>query len=253
MSSWTGAAVAVATPARPPSERRRHCAGARCHAGAVHPLARERAREVLQVAAHGRVARRSWRPWSGCARTRGSRAGSRCSARRACPGSSCATSSATRCSCAALANELTSATVTASTPCSRRYASLAQQVVLVERRHHVALGADPLDGLDRVLEGGERLGLRPDDPAGQAARHERARHLQHLPVALGHDQADPGALALEHGVGGDGRAVQHLADLRRGRRPPARRPCRCRRARRRTGRRGWTASWRGASRRCPRR
>jgi hypothetical protein len=86
------------------------------------------------------------------------------------------------------------------------------QGVLVQLADDLAAGADPLGGLHCVLERGQRLRLWPDDPAGQAAGHEGPGDLQHLPVTVGDNQADAGALALEHRVGGDRRAVHEMAD-----------------------------------------
>src|SRR5262249_19412915 len=65
----------------------------------------------------------------------------------------------------------------------------------------------------RVTQRGQRLRLGPDDPPGQAARHERPGDLQYLPEALGGDQPDLRALALQDRVGGHGRAVQQMGDL----------------------------------------
>ena len=52
---------------------------------------------------------------------------------------------------------------------------------LVELGDDLAVAADPPDHLDGVLQRRERLGLGPDDPAGEAAGHEGPRDLQHLP------------------------------------------------------------------------
>ena len=82
--------------------------------------------------------------------------------------------------------------------------------VLVEGGHLGPVGTDASDDLDGVLQVGQRLGLRPDDPAGQAAGHEGPGDLQHLAEAVGGHQADPGPLALQDRVGRDSRAVQHL-------------------------------------------
>jgi len=84
--------------------------------------------------------------------------------------------------------------------------------VLVQLAHDRAVAADPLGHLDRVLQRGQRLRLGPDDPPGQTARHERPGDLQYLPEALGGDQPDLRALALQDRVGGHGRAVQQVGD-----------------------------------------
>ncbi len=86
------------------------------------------------------------------------------------------------------------------------------QSLLVERPDHLAPGIDPLPGLHRELERGQRLRLGPHDPAGKPTGNERARHLEYLPESVGDHQADLGALALDDGVGRHGGAVQHVAD-----------------------------------------
>ncbi|TCM50457.1 hypothetical protein EV648_102501 [Kribbella sp. VKM Ac-2568] len=98
-------------------------------------------------------------------------------------------------------------------PAPLKRPQLRPNVVLVELGDHVALSTDPAAHLDGVLERGERLGLGPDDPAGQAAGDERPRDLQDLSEAVGGDQSDPRALAFEDRVRGDRRTVEHLADL----------------------------------------
>ena len=95
---------------------------------------------------------------------------------------------------------------------------------------------DALVGLDRQRERRHRQRLVVDDPAAEAARHEAARDLQHLPVALGRHEADACAGAGQHGVGGDRRAVHHVLDLFRRDARAACRRARCRAARRPTGR-----------------
>ena len=90
---------------------------------------------------------------------------------------------------------------------------LGPDVGVVERADHRPVAGDPLVDLDGVLQVGQRLGLGPDDPAGQPAGHVGAGDLQDLPEALRGDQADGGALALEDRVGRDRGAVQHLGDL----------------------------------------
>ena len=89
---------------------------------------------------------------------------------------------------------------------------LGADVVLVELGDHRAVTGDASPDLDGVLQRGEGLGLGPDDPARQAAGDERPRDLQHLAEPVGGHEADPGALALEDGVGRDRRPVEHVAD-----------------------------------------
>ena len=94
-------------------------------------------------------------------------------------------------------------------------AELLAQIVLVQLANDLAAGAGALLRLDSELQRRQRLGLGPDDPAGEDAGHEGAGDLQHLPVALRGDEADPGALALQDGVGGNRRAVHHVSDCGR--------------------------------------
>jgi hypothetical protein len=86
---------------------------------------------------------------------------------------------------------------------------------LVERLVHLALGVDPAADLHGVFEQGQRRGLGPDDPGCQAAGHQGAGDLHHLPKAPGGHQADAGALAFQDGVGGHRGAVQEDLDLAR--------------------------------------
>ncbi len=90
---------------------------------------------------------------------------------------------------------------------------LGTDVGVVDRADFPALRVETALDLDRVLETRHRLGLGPDDPCGEATGHQRAGDLHHLPVALGDDKADARALALEHCVGRDRRAVQEDVDL----------------------------------------
>ena len=129
------------------------------------------------------------------------------------PGSSSAAISAIRRSCSPLAKALISEMASAWIPLSLQLPQPAPGFVLVERGDHGAVAGDPFRDLDGVLQRGQRFGFGPDDPAGQAARHERPGDLQHLPEALGGHQPDDGALALQDRVGADGGAVQHLRDL----------------------------------------
>ena len=78
------------------------------------------------------------------------------------------------------------------------------------------MGIHPPGHFERVDQRGERFGLGPDDPPGKAPRDEAARDLHDLAIPLGDDQPDPRALALEHGVGRDRRAVEEDLDVGRG-------------------------------------
>jgi hypothetical protein len=86
---------------------------------------------------------------------------------------------------------------------------------LVDRDDALAAGVHALGRLARVLQGGRRVGLDHDDPAGQRARRLRAREVQDLREALRRDQPDAGALRLQHRVRGHGRAVHDVAQLTR--------------------------------------
>ena len=91
---------------------------------------------------------------------------------------------------------------------------------LVDRDDGLAARVHPLDRLARVGERGGRVGLDHDDPARKRPRRLRAREVEDLLEARRRDQADAGALRLEHRVRRDGRAVQDVAQLAtRGSRP----------------------------------
>ena len=87
------------------------------------------------------------------------------------------------------------------------------RVLAVDGLDHLALGAQALPRLSRVLERGGRIRLDHDDPAGERPRGLRARQVEDLPEALGRDQADSSALRLQHRVRGDGRAVLDVGDV----------------------------------------
>ena len=109
--------------------------------------------------------------------------------------------------------------------------------VAVQERHGQRLDAAPLQILDgganlvgvdglrdltargrttthltNVPDVDERLRLVPDDPAGDGAGGPRAGDLEDVPETLRHQEADARALALEHRVRRDRRAVQHGPD-----------------------------------------
>ena len=86
-------------------------------------------------------------------------------------------------------------------------------VRLVERADDCAVGIHALPDLaaqlarDQRLEGaGHAVGLRP----------RAAAELEHVAKAAGRDQAHPRELALEHGVGGGGRAMDDRGELGEG-------------------------------------
>ena len=92
-------------------------------------------------------------------------------------------------------------------------AQVLAQLRLVEWRHDLALRAHALVRLDRQRERRHRQRLVVDHPAAEAARHEAARNLQHLPVARRRHEADARAGAGQHGIRGDRRAVHDVLDL----------------------------------------
>ncbi len=83
----------------------------------------------------------------------------------------------------------------------------------IERADYVALGVDALIRFYCQLERRHERCLDIADPAAETARTERARHLQHLPVALGGNEPDPGALSRQDGVGRNRSPVHDLVDL----------------------------------------
>ena len=116
--------------------------------------------------------------------------------------------------------------------------------VAVQERHGQRLDAAPLQILDgganlvgvdglrdltargrttthltNVPDVDERLRLVPDDPAGDGAGGPRAGDLEDVPETLRHQEADARALALEHRVRRDRRAVQHGPDIAPGSTP----------------------------------
>ena len=86
-------------------------------------------------------------------------------------------------------------------------------LLLVHGHDGLATRTHALDSLARVGEGRRRLGLLHDDPASQRARRLRACQMQDLLEALRRDQTDARALALEHGVRRNGRAVHDVAEI----------------------------------------
>ena len=86
---------------------------------------------------------------------------------------------------------------------------------LVERADFVACGIDSPANGHRILKRGERGWLGPDDPCRKPAGNERTRDLQDVLEPLGRDEPDACALALEHRIGRDRGAVEHIADRAR--------------------------------------
>ena len=84
---------------------------------------------------------------------------------------------------------------------------------LVDCDHGLATRAHALDSLAGVGQRGRRLGLLHDDPTGEGARGLRACKVQNLGEPLGCDQTHASALALEHGVCRDSRAMHDVAKI----------------------------------------
>ena len=137
--------------------------------------------------------------------------------------------------------------VSDSTPDSTRSRTISSTCSRSTGDDRLAARVHPLDRLARVGERGRRVGLDHDDPARERAGRLRAREVEDLLEALRRDQADAGALGLEHGVRRHGRAVKDVADVGHGRCLPPRRCAARRRARPRTGPPVSTGSSRGAS------
>ena len=80
---------------------------------------------------------------------------------------------------------------------------------------HDGLAARPhsFDRLPRVGERGGWIGLDHDDPACERPWRLRAREMEDLLEPLCRDQTDARALRLEHGVRGDRRPVEDVAQL----------------------------------------
>jgi len=78
---------------------------------------------------------------------------------------------------------------------------------------HLAVGCHPFINLEHVAPRHDRLGLAVAQVVDRVL--VVALEQQQVAGALGHEQADRGALAFEHGVGRHGRAVDELLDLRR--------------------------------------
>ena len=92
---------------------------------------------------------------------------------------------------------------------------IAAQRILVQRNDDLAARVDALDRLAGIFDGGRRIGLLHNHPAGQRSRRPRPRQVQDLFEALRGNQSDCGALALQHRVGRDGRAVHDAVDVAR--------------------------------------
>ena len=66
---------------------------------------------------------------------------------------------------------------------------------------HIAARIDALADAAGQFEVGERIGLLHDNPAGQRSGRLRPREMQDLLEVLRDQQADSGALGLQHDVG----------------------------------------------------
>ena len=91
-------------------------------------------------------------------------------------------------------------------------AKLRAHIAVIERAQFLALGIDPALDRDRVFKRGERGRFGPDDPCRQTAGHIAARDLHHVAIALGGHQPHARTLAFEHGIGGNGGAVEEIVD-----------------------------------------
>ncbi len=102
----------------------------------------------------------------------------------------------------------------ASTPAAMRRADRRLGLVFVQGHHHLAEAIDPLRHAGDEALGHDRLGFlafrEMHDEAYVAALHAaRAAHdVDHVVVALGGDEPDPGAAFLHDRVGADRRAVR---------------------------------------------
>ena len=95
-------------------------------------------------------------------------------------------------------------------PLGQQCVDLSLGVLRIERALDAPVGVDPLiDNLAQVpLDQWRRLGpCHVVEP-----RHTERAYLQHVPEALGRDQADARALVLDNGVRRDGCAVADLLD-----------------------------------------
>ena len=93
----------------------------------------------------------------------------------------------------------------------------------IERRLHGAIGAQPLGHAEPPAARHQRLRRRQAQIV--AVRLQALAHFQHIAVALGRQQADRGALALQDGVGRDRGAVHDaLGPAEQGRKVEAHRP-----------------------------
>ena len=83
---------------------------------------------------------------------------------------------------------------------------------LVQWRHHLTVGADPLAGTDGQLQRRQQRLLHEGHPAAQTAGAVRPRHLQRVFKAFGGHQPHGRALAGQHGIGRHGGAMHHPLD-----------------------------------------
>ncbi len=88
-------------------------------------------------------------------------------------------------------------------------AGLGHDRLLVQRPQDRAGRVEPLGHLPDQVEGHDAVGLHPEVRVAVAVGHALATDLQQVPEAGRRQEPQPGDLALEQRVGGDGRAVQH--------------------------------------------
>ena len=94
-----------------------------------------------------------------------------------------------------------------------RLVERAAQAGMIERRFHGAVGQDALAHRQHAVARDQRLGPPRHQVIGVG--HLEARHFQHVDEILGGEQAEANALALDHRVDADGRAVREIADVLR--------------------------------------
>ena len=87
------------------------------------------------------------------------------------------------------------------------------QRVFVQRGDHLPAGVYAFDGFAGVFQRRGRVRFLHNHPTGEWARRPGARQVEDLLKALGRNQANLGALALQDGVGCHGRPVHNLGDV----------------------------------------
>ena len=93
-------------------------------------------------------------------------------------------------------------------------ADLRADLTVVERNLHRAVGENTLVDGQAIAATCDRVGLpRQVLPQREVHRLLVARDVQDVAITLGRDHADVGAVVLDHDVGGDSRAVEHLVEI----------------------------------------